>query len=68
MNYPKNEVIARNLFLSLILDYEYPETDGIPAGVYCRVLNDGYYYGFIHAGSREDAIQKFYKHEITTEV
>ena len=64
----KNEVIARNLFLSLILDYEYPEMDGIPAGVYCRVLNDGYYYGFIHAGSRTEAINKFYKHEITTEV
>lgn len=68
MNYPKNETIARNLFLSLILDYEYPEIDGIPAGVYCRVLNDGYYYGSIHAGSREDAINKFYNHDITVEV
>ena len=64
----KNEVIARNLFFTLILDYEYPEINGIPAGVYCRVLNDGYYYGSICAGSREDAIEKFYKHEIKTEV
>jgi hypothetical protein len=68
MNYPKNEVIARNLFFTLILDYEYPEVDGLPAAVYCRVLNDGYYYGSIHAGSRTEAINKFYKHEINTEV
>ena len=64
----KNELIARNLFLSLIVDYEYPEINGIPAGVFCRVLNDGYYYGSIQAGSRTEAINKFYKHEITTEV
>ena len=64
----KNEVIARNLFFTLILDYEYLEIDGMPAGVYCRVLNDGNYYGTIKAGSRTEAINKFYKHEITTEV
>lgn len=64
----KNEVIARNLFFTLILDYEYQEMDGIPAAVFCRVLNDGNYYGSIQAGSREDAIEKFYKHEIKMEV
>lgn len=64
----KNEIIARNLFFTLILDYEYPEMDGIPAAVFCRVLNDGYYYGSIQAGSRTEAIDKFYNHDITTEV
>lgn len=64
----KNEVIARNLFFTLILDCEYPEINGIPAGVFCRVLNDGYYYGSIHAGSRTEAINKFFNHEIITEV
>lgn len=59
MNYPKNEEIARRLFASLILDYEYPETENLPACVSCRVLIDGYFCANLHAGTRQEAIEKF---------
>lgn len=64
MDHAKNEVIARRLFRSLVLDFEYPEMDGLPAGVSCRVLNDGNYIGRIHAETREKAIEKFNNGEL----
>ena len=64
MNYPKNEEIARLYFRALILDYEYPAAENLPPLVVCRVLNDGYYLGRIHATTRDKAIEKFYKGEI----
>ena len=65
MNYPKNELIAQNLFLSLWLDYEYFEDKyGQVNWVSCRVLNDLNFYGRIHAENREQAINKFYAGEI----
>ena len=65
MNYPKNELIAQNLFLTLWLDYEYFEDQyGQENWVSCRVLNDLNFYGRIHAENREQAINKFYAGEI----
>jgi len=56
-----NQVIARNLFLTLVLDYEYRFND--LSGVYCRVLNDGYYYGQLTATNRDEAINKFFNRQ-----
>lgn len=68
MNYPKNELIARNLFLTLWLDYEYFEDNqGQINFVSCRVLNDLNFYGRIHAENRQAAIEKFFNHEIEFE-
>lgn len=65
MNYPKNELIAQNLFLSLWLDYEYFEDQyGQVNWVSCRVLNDLNFYGRIHAENRQQAIEKFFNNEI----
>jgi len=65
MNYPKNELIAQNLFLTLWLDYEYFEDKyGQVNFVSCRVLNDLNFYGRIYAENRQQAIEKFFKHEI----
>ena len=65
MNYPKNELIAQNLFLTLWLDYEYFEDQyGQVNWVSCRVLNDLNFYGRIHAENRQAAIEKFFNHEI----
>jgi len=65
MNYPKNELIAQNLFLTLWLDYEYFEDQyGQVNWVSCRVLNDLNFYGRIYAENRQAAIEKFFNHEI----
>lgn len=65
MNYPKNELIAQNLFLSLWLDYEYFEDQyGQVNWVSCRVLNDLNFCGRIHAENRQQAIEKFFNNEI----
>ena len=64
MNYPKNEEIARRYFWALILDYEYPAADNLPPLVVCRVLNDGYFLGRIHATRRQEGINKFNNGEI----
>ena len=65
MNYPKNELIAQNLFLTLWLDYEYFEDDqGQINFVSCRVLNDLNFYGRIYAENRQAAIEKFFNNEI----
>lgn len=65
MNYPKNELIAQNLFLTLWLDYEYFEDQyGQENFVSCRVLNDLNFYGRIYAENRRQAIEKFFNHEI----
>lgn len=64
-NYPKNELIAQKLFMTLWLDYEYFEDKyGQENYVSCRVLNDLNFYGRIHAENREQAIKKFYAGEI----
>ncbi len=69
MNYPKNELIAQNLFLTLWLDCEYFEDEyGQTNYVSCRVLNDLNFYGRIHAETRTAAIEKFYNHDIELEV
>ena len=68
MNYPKNELIAQNGFLSLYLDHEYFEDEyGQINYVSCRVLNDLNFYGRIYAETRAAAIEKFYNHEIELE-
>ena len=65
MNYPKNELIAQNLFFFLFLDYEYFEDQhGQLNYVSCRVLNDLNFYGRIHAENRQQAIEKFFNDEI----
>lgn len=65
MNYPKNELIAQNLFLSLWLDYEYFEDQyGQENFVSCRVLNDLNFYGRIYAENRQQATEKFFNNEI----
>lgn len=65
MNYPKNELIAQNLFFTLWLDYEYFEDQyGQENFVSCRVLNDLNFYGRIYAENRQAAIEKFFNHEI----
>ena len=65
MNYPKNELIAQNLFLTLWLDYEYFEDQyGQVNFVSCRVLNDLNFYGRIYAENRQQAIEKFFNDEI----
>lgn len=52
-----NLEIARQCFGSLILDYEWEFED--ETGVYCRILNDGWYVGYLTARNREEAIEKF---------
>ena len=56
---PKCECIASRAFASLILDYEWPATDNLPALVSCRVLVEDLYQDTIHAGSRAEAIELF---------
>jgi len=64
-NYPKNELIAQKLFLTLWLDYEYfADEYGQINFVSCRVLNDLNFYGRIYAENRQKAIEKFYAGEI----
>ena len=65
MSYPKNELIAQNLFMTLWLDYEYFQDEhGQTNFVSCRVLNDLNFYGRIHAENRQQAIEKFFNNEI----
>lgn len=56
---PKNECIASRAFASLILDYEYPADDILPAYVSCRILIEDLYQDRITAETREEAIEKF---------
>lgn len=68
MNYPKNELIAQNLFFTLWLDYEYfADEFGQENYVSCRVLNDLNFYGRIYAENRQAAIEKFFNGEIEFE-
>jgi hypothetical protein len=60
---PIEECIASRAFAALILDYEFPADDLFPAYVSCRVLVEDLYKGSIVAGTREEAIQKFYNGE-----
>ena len=59
MLYPKNECIAARAFASLILDYEFPADDLLPAYVSCRVLIEDLCVDRIHAETREKAIEAF---------
>lgn len=59
MRREKNECIAVKGFAALILDYEWPEYNDLPAGVSCRVLIEDVYQTRIHAETREQAIEKF---------
>lgn len=61
----KNLVIAKKLFGTLILDYEWNYVfDGKrEKGVYCRILIDGNYAGQLTAETRGKAIEKFYRGE-----
>lgn len=59
----KNECIASRAFASLILDYEFPAENNLPAYVSCRVLIEDLYRGSITAETREQAIEKFINHE-----
>ena len=57
----KNELIARKLFLSLILDYEFfaDEINGLQDYCSGRVLNDNNYLYSWTAATRAEAIDKF---------
>lgn len=57
----KNEIIARKVFATLVLDYDFPAFGDIPAYVSCRVLHDGYFVSRMHAGSVDEAIERFYR-------
>lgn len=59
MRSPLNECIDSRAFAALILDYEYPADDVLPAYVSGRVLIDGIYRAAITATSREELITKF---------
>lgn len=52
-----NKVIARNLFYSLILDYDL---EGYASG---RILNDGNFVCNIVSNSVENLVEKFYRKE-----
>ncbi len=54
-----NECIASRGFASLILDYDFPADDTLPAYVSCRVLIEDLYQDTITAASRAEAIEKF---------
>ena len=56
----KNELIARNCFASLVLDYDFAGDDVFPPCVVCRVLIDGDFATYIHADTVQDAISDFY--------
>lgn len=56
---PKEECIATRAFASLILDYEYPADELLPAFVSCRVLIEDLYQDTITAETREQAIKQF---------
>lgn len=56
---PKEECIATRAFASLILDYEYPADESLPAFVSCRVLIEDLYQDTITAETREQAIKQF---------
>lgn len=56
---PKNECIASRAFASLILDYEFPADDILPAYVSCRILVEDLYQDRIIAETREQAIEQF---------
>ena len=55
----KNECIDCKAFASLILDYEWPESFGLPAAVSCRVLIEDVFQRRFQAPTREDAIKIF---------
>lgn len=56
---PKEECIATRAFASLILDYEYPADELLPAFVSCRVLIEDLYQDTITVETREQAIKQF---------
>ena len=59
MRQPLNECIASRAFASLILDYEYPADDILPAYVSCRILVEDLFQDKIIATSRDEAIEMF---------
>lgn len=63
MTKPRNECIASRAFASLILDYEWPADNVLPALVTGRVLVEDLWRADITATSREELINKFYRHE-----
>lgn len=56
---PKNECIDSRAFAALILDYEYPASDPLPAYASGRVLIDGCFKAHICGTDRADLIEKF---------
>ena len=54
-NEHKDNTIAVNGFTKLINDHEYEN-----GGIYCRVLNDGYFYGGFIANNKQAAIDTFF--------
>ena len=63
MTRAKNECIASRAFASLILDYEWPATDALPALVTGRVLVEDLWQANIAATTRDELINKFYNRE-----
>lgn len=57
----EGDVIARKLFVTLVLDYQAPEIESLnmPAVVGCRVLIDGYFHSRFTAENIEKAIEIF---------
>lgn len=56
---PKNECIASRGFASLILDYEYPADDILPAFTSCRILIEDLFQEKVITETREQAIEYF---------
>jgi len=59
MNGPKNECIAVRAFASLILDYEYPADDILPAYTSCRILVEDLFQEKVITETRQQAIEYF---------
>ena len=59
MLHEKNECIATRAFAALILDYEFPASEFVPAYVSCRVLIEDLCVDRIIAETREKAIEAF---------
>lgn len=56
---PKNECIASRAFASLILDYEYPADNVLPAYTSCRILIEDLFQEKVITETREQAIEYF---------
>ena len=59
MTRPLNECIASRAFASLILDYEEPADEILPAYCSCRILIEDLFQEKVITETREEAIEYF---------